>query len=1107
MNIRGTLILIFLCTVSFSLSAQIKIFPYRESFDSIIVPNLPAGWTASSAKSPTGDFAATTSTVHSTPNALVSKDAKIAQELVSPVFDFTGKIVGELSFYEQRSSSHNSGFLVEAAIGSDTTFAIPLADTLMNPGTTNYVLRQIPLSHLLSNRSHVQFRWRVVGNGTGAAGSLRIDDISITVQKIIDLAVTSFTVRPSPPESGSELSISATVQNLARAGTLSYSLQVLDSSLHGTRLLSENSFSYSFSAMESVTVQLLLPRLKPGAHLLTAKLDVVNDEDTSNNFLSQSMFIPYSPRSILVNEIMYAPPSGMPEWIECVNNSDDTISLAQWKIGDNSSTRAVIASQFIGIEPHQLFIITKDSSLLTLFPIMQTLVLKAPFPSLNNDVDAVVLVDPSGCTIDSIAYLSSWGGTNGKSLERIDTALASNDVVNWKSSRSPLGATPGFVNSVSKKNFDVSVERISFSPPFPTAGDQTTIETTIKNIGRQSLQNVVVKLFLDTNKDSVLTASEMFFQQNIGTLAANDPAIVEAATPPLQHGAHWIFVSASAQQDDDTTNNLQCAVITAGIQPRSIVINEIMYAPTGDEPEWFECYNTSSAQISLAGWKVSDSGPAKAALQNGSTTIPPHSFFIVTHDTSFKNYYTISVPVFYSSFSALNNTTADAVILYDDRGAVMDSVFYHPSWGGMSGNSLQRFDFFGSSNDSLNWLSSVPSPGINNPVAKKEFDAAIQRFTSIKAETGAHFSFTLTNAGRQTIAGAVLKLYHDINADSVAQSDELLYTATVPSLDPSDSVELPWDWNAQFSGKQNFIAVIEYAQDERSENDTAFTSIQNSFAAGELVINEIMYDPTSGNAEFVELYNRSSDSIDVYNWKLMNQPTSSEKRGTVVLSKVRSFLPPNEFTVVANDSSIFTQFPFLTGKNVVVNSSLSLSNSGEDVVLVDLTDAQIDSVHYSPSWHLKNISTKGRSLERINPNAGANDTRNWSSSVSPGAATPGAKNSIYTPSLPPTSSLSLSPNPFSPDNDGFEDFLSINYALPTNSAMVRLRIYDVTGRLVRLLANDEPASSSGTIIWNGLDDKGERVRIGMYIILFEALDNFGGTVRTMKDVAVVAAKL
>jgi hypothetical protein len=40
-----------------------------------------------------------------------------------------------------------------------------------------------------------------------------------------------------------------------------------------------------------------------------------------------------------------------------------------------------------------------------------------------------------------------------------------------------------------------------------------------------------------------------------------------------------------------------------------------------------------------------------------------------------------------------------------------------------------------------------------------------------------------------------------------------------------------------------------------------------------------------------------------------------------------------------------------------------------------------------------------------------------------------------------------------------------------------------------------------------LDDEGNRLRIGMYIVLFEALDNFGGTVKTMKDVAVVARKL
>ena len=103
--------------------------------------------------------------------------------------------------------------------------------------------------------------------------------------------------------------------------------------------------------------------------------------------------------------------------------------------------------------------------------------------------------------------------------------------------------------------------------------------------------------------------------------------------------------------------------------------------------------------------------------------------------------------------------------------------------------------------------------------------------------------------------------------------------------------------------------------------------------------------------------------------------------------------------------------------------------------------------------------------------------------------------------------MSLTPNPFSPDGDGFQDFLSINYSLPSSSSRIRVRIYNVEGRLVKHLALDELSPSRGSIIWNGSNDNGSTVGIGMYIILFEALDNFGGVIRTMKDVAVVATKL
>ena len=70
-----------------------------------------------------------------------------------------------------------------------------------------------------------------------------------------------------------------------------------------------------------------------------------------------------------------------------------------------------------------------------------------------------------------------------------------------------------------------------------------------------------------------------------------------------------------------------------------------------------------------------------------------------------------------------------------------------------------------------------------------------------------------------------------------------------------------------------------------------------------------------------------------------------------------------------------------------------------------------------------------------------------------------------------------------------------------------MRIYDAIGRLVRTLADGEPSGSHGEIIWDGYRDRNERVRIGIYIVLLEALDAGGGEVRTVKGVVVVAARM
>jgi hypothetical protein len=281
-----------------------------------------------------------------------------------------------------------------------------------------------------------------------------------------------------------------------------------------------------------------------------------------------------------------------------------------------------------------------------------------------------------------------------------------------------------------------------------------------------------------------------------------------------------------------------------------------------------------------------------------------------------------------------------------------------------------------------------------------------------------------------------------------------------------------------------------------------------------LVVNEIMYDPLAGQNEWIELYHRGSAPIDIARWKISNRPTAGGSN-TLTISNSSTVIQPRDFVVVAADSTILSRFGYLnvttSGVRLLIlnrSSGLGLNNDGDDVILRDAMGRTIDSVAYSPDWNHPDLTdARGRSLERVNPEIGSNDRRNWSSSPDPSGGTPGKINGIYTSSLPSAASVSINPNPFSPDGDGFEDFCIIRYNLPLTTSVIRVSIFDIKGRLVRTLANGELSGPQGEIIWDGLDDTRQRVRIGPYVVFVEAVDGQAGVLATAKRVAVVAAKL
>ena len=83
-----------------------------------------------------------------------------------------------------------------------------------------------------------------------------------------------------------------------------------------------------------------------GNNLFIAKLESQEDENPNNN--SAKIILPIiklneTRNDIVINEIMYAPDPGMPEWIEIYNKSSKPINLRKIiKLADNSDTSNII---------------------------------------------------------------------------------------------------------------------------------------------------------------------------------------------------------------------------------------------------------------------------------------------------------------------------------------------------------------------------------------------------------------------------------------------------------------------------------------------------------------------------------------------------------------------------------------------------------------------------------------------------------------------------------------------------------------------------------------------------------------------------------------------
>jgi hypothetical protein len=172
----------------------------------------------------------------------------------------------------------------------------------------------------------------------------------------------------------------------------------------------------------------------------------------------------------------------------------------------------------------------------------------------------------------------------------------------------------------------------------------------------------------------------------------------------------------------------------------------------------------------------------------------------------------------------------------------------------------------------------------------------------------------------------------------------------------------------------------------------------------------------------------------------------------------------------------------------------------EGILLLTGTDGRIiDALHYKRSWHLSILpTTMGISLERIQADAPTPDPGNWhSAAATAGFATPGYVNSQQLLAGSGNEGFTITPEVFSPNNDGQQDVTQLQWQLSTPGYMAQITVFDAEGRPVRHLAKNQLLGNRGNINWNGLSDTGEVVRPGIYVI-FIRIFNMQGRIKTLK---------
>lgn len=334
-----------------------------------------------------------------------------------------------------------------------------------------------------------------------------------------------------------------------------------------------------------------------------------------------------------------------------------------------------------------------------------------------------------------------------------------------------------------------------------------------------------------------------------------------------------------------------------------VVINEIGWAGTeaSATDEWLELYNIESKMVDISGWRLFSDDDSPNIFFPEGTIITANGYFLIERTNN----------------NTISDLLADLTVSFGQ--------------GGLSntGEILRLVDGVGTDIDTVGRTGESWFAG--NATGKYSMERISTTAPGEEASNWKNFSGAPSN--------------HDANNNFV--------NGTPKSINSPAAVTS----SAGGSGGLSVSPVsTSLPQPSPSPSDTGVS----------VVINEIgwMGTATSSNDEWIELYNITSQTVDLTGWAL----SASDGTPSITLSGAISgygfYLLERTNDLVISDISADKIY---TG---------ALGNSGEWLKLRDNSGNLKDSADFSTGWPAGDNATKS-SMERINPSNSGDNSSNW----------------------------------------------------------------------------------------------------------------------------------